>query len=181
MQASDQLSLSGLVSYATIDHETERLIDYTDANGDVDRFANTETDATQIEVAGTAYDEIVRDATAFGPVAGVTYLETDVDGFREEGALGLDFVFPDQTIESLQINVGGQASYTTTQDFGILQPYGRAFVVYEAMDDARAIDIIYAADDLDVSSFTLLTDSPDRTRFEVGGGLNFHFRTFKLF
>jgi outer membrane lipase/esterase len=167
----DQLGFTGFFNYALIDFDTERVLDYTDPNGVVLRRAQADTDANQFEISGGAYYDFTRGPWTYGPTVRAGFLRTDVDGFRETGAQGLDLKFDDQAAESLQTALGGAVSYVLSVPFGIMTFQGRGEWVHEFLDDSRTINVRYVNDPFpDSPTIRITSDDPDRDRFLLGVG-----------
>lgn len=172
-----QLQVSGLFSYSFIDYESERVLQYEDPNGVVDRVARGETDANQFAVSGTASYDFVLDNLVVGPTARVSFISQNVDAFEENGAGGLDLAFDDQDNESVTTGLGVAASFALSQSFGVLTPYGRAEWEREYADDARTVNLRYVNDPfVDSPVIQLRTNDPDRNRARIGGGVSALFR-----
>ncbi len=172
-----QLQVSGLLSYSFIDYESERVLQYEDANGVVDRVARGETDANQFAFSATASYDFTYQNLIVGPIARVSFINQDVDAFEEEGAGGLDLAFEDQDNESVTTGLGVAASMALSQSFGVLTPYARAEWEREYADDARVVNLRYVNDPfLDSPAIQLQTNDPDRNRARIGGGVSALFR-----
>jgi uncharacterized protein with beta-barrel porin domain len=179
---------SGIIAYSWITYDSDRRILYRDgfrrdAAGNlltIDRTARGETDASQIEASGKLGMSFASGPVEYGPSFAVAYRRLEIDGFAESGAQGLDLSFSDQETESLQFQLGGDIGRSFATEMGVVKPYARATVLYEALDDRRNIDVNYRVDPfIGTANATpvirVATNSPDRTRFLLGGGALFDF------
>ena len=173
----EPLGVSGFVSYGMVDFESERILNYTDPNGVVNRKITGDTDADQIEATGNIYYDFSSGPWTFGPTGRISYLRMDIDGFTEEGGQGLDLVFEDQDAESFKTALGGAVSYSISTSFGVALLQARAEWVHEFLDDSRTISLRYENDPFpDSPIITLTTEDPDRDRGLVGGSASFVFQ-----
>lgn len=178
---------SVLGAYSWVDYKSNRTINYNDGvrtdpgtttNGFVNRVASGKTSARQYELGSRVGYSFRAFGYEYGPSIAVGYRKLDVDGFDENGALGLDMSFAKQNTESLQISAGGDVARSFTTGFGVVRPYARSAFVYEARNDKRTIDVRYRVDTVQfgLGSGTPIirvqTTSPDRARFTIGGGVS---------
>lgn len=171
-----QAGISAYGSFGQVDYTSRRRLQYTDPNGVVDRTAKGDTDADQYEVTGSGYYDFVAGPWTYGPTLKLSYLRTEIDGFTEQGAQGLNLTFEDQSSESVQTWLGAAVSRTFSTGFGVTVLQARAQWVHEFADDSRTVDVGYAADPFpDSPTITLTTDDPDRNRGRIGLGASFVF------
>lgn len=147
--------LDGYVSYAMQNFETERTLlvgpgMLAQANGD--------TDANQIQLGATLGYGLNTEARAsIGAVAGLYYINLDVDGYSETGAGPLSAVIPSRTIDSLRGQLGAEASFQLEPGNDKLVPILRVVWNHEFMDDALAIRSGFAG----APATTFATPGPD--------------------
>lgn len=166
-----ELSLSGYAAYGWVSYESNRILSYSDPNGVVGRVANGKTDGNTIEVTISGNYELSFDALRIGPSARLSYFRSEIDGFNESGALGLNFSFQDQTGTSFQSALGASATYAVSTSLGVLTFQGQAEWIHEYEDDSRTITVRYTNDPFaDSPAIVLRTDAPDRDRFGLGAG-----------
>ena len=72
--------------------------------------AGGETNGTGLTVTGEVGYMMDSDAFHFGPVAGFTYVDLDIDGYTESGAAGGNIIFPDLHSSGVSGFFGGEAS-----------------------------------------------------------------------
>jgi len=171
-----ELGLSGYMNYGSVSYDSERNQVYTDFNGAVDRTAKGSTDAYQFEATGTVWYNMSSGPWSFGPNGWLSYFYTDIDGFNESGAQGLNLKYDDQDSDSLQTGLGGDVSYTVSTSGGIVLLYSRAHWIHEYKNDSRSISMRYLEDDFDDSpAIKVKTDNPDRDWAQLGVGGSFVF------
>lgn len=104
------------------------------------------------------------------------YVRVDIDSYGErptrsgspgEGAL---LHIGDQTIESLKAEAAVQLSYAASQSWGVMLYSTRLGLEQEFSNDSRRINARFLGDPTN-TTFSLATDSPDRTYLNLGAGL----------
>jgi uncharacterized protein YhjY with autotransporter beta-barrel domain len=142
----DKFYLDVLATYGINASDTSRHIVYEDVGGPVNRRARGDADGYQAVIgASTGYD-FTFGGWIVGPHAGTNYVQVEVEGYRERGALGADLAFPDQTAQSWTANLGAHVSYVITPKWGVLVPYARLDYVHEFEDDAETVNVDFASD-----------------------------------
>jgi outer membrane autotransporter protein len=157
------LELTG--SYAWDDFETKRNI----LVGTVARRAKGHTGGESWGLDLSSYYELGDGAVSFGPVIGVSYLETRIDGYREGGAGSAGLRVSGQKTNSLQTRLGAEFSYGIETGLGRLAPSLQADWIHEFEDDLRRIDATFV--DFPRAPFEVRSDGPDRDYFQVGAGV----------
>lgn len=166
-----ELSLSGYAAYGWVSYESDRLLSYSDSNGTVNRVANGETDGNTIELTINGNYELSYNSLRIGPAVRLSYFRTEVDGFDESGAQGLNLSFQDQDGTSFQSALGVGATYAVSTSLGVLTLQGYSEWIHEYDDDSRTITVRYTNDPFgDSPAIILTTDAPDRDRFGLGAG-----------
>ncbi len=155
-----------IVTYSNLDFDLDRRIRYPTVN----RTASSSTDGDEWAASlGTGYS-FTSGAWSYGPHVRVNYVDTDIDGYTESGAFGLDLRVDDQDVRSLTTDLGANVSYAVSTGFGVLTPYARGEWEHEFEDDARSITARFVADP-NQTRLVLRTSSPDRNYFRVGTGV----------
>jgi outer membrane autotransporter protein len=155
----EELYVDGIATLGWTKYHTER--DNTDGNG----TARASTDGPQVSFSvGTGYNFNVGPLT-FGPVGRMDYIRVHIDGYHETGAGSSNARVGSQTIESLTVNLGGQAMYTISTAWGALSPFARAEWVHELMGDSRNVTGAVGS-----AAVTLQTNTPDRNYVNLGLG-----------
>jgi len=144
--ASDTFYIDALVTYGTLNYNSERRISFTDSLGTIDRTASGSTDGTMFTAGiGTGFDFSIAGFT-FGPNIGTYLYDVDVDAYSESGAGGLNLNIGDQGAQSHTINAGGHASWVFNAGFGVVIPFLRFDYVHEFKDGIETVGVRFAAD-----------------------------------
>ena len=160
---TEQIWIEASAGYSRNDFDMSRNINYANIN----RTATGDTDGDEWSgTLGVGYDWYV-DALSITPTAKLAILRSQVDGFAESGAQGLNLTVEDQDIDSLTGQIGVEVSYAISTDFGVLVPGARAAWVHEFDDDSRVITLRYTADPAN-TALTVITDNPDRNYVDAG-------------
>ncbi len=175
--------LNGLISVGQSDFETSRNISIVDKNGGginsiadgnfatVNRTATSSTEADTFQASfGAAYSMYYKNGVSFTPSANLTYYNSKVDGFGETGADGLDLVFDEQEIDSLQASIGANVSRPYSADWGVLVPYARANAVFELQDTAQTVRGRYTVATDQNDSFVIRTNDADEFVVDLAVG-----------
>jgi uncharacterized protein YhjY with autotransporter beta-barrel domain len=163
---SDNAYIDAYIGVASLEYSTEREGTIDGSLGDDFGLAGKvsadyDGDQTLVGVS-TGYDWF-RNRFAYGVSAALDYSKTEIDSYEEKGGTGLELAFPDQEFESLTLALGVNGSYTVDMGWGALIPNIRVAAVHEDMNDARSFDArLIVMPDVDTTSLTLETDSPDR-------------------
>ena len=160
---TDNAFIDGSLGYARNDFEMSRNI----VIGAISRTANGDTDGNEISASFGGGMDFAHDGFTITPTVRLDFLDSDIDGFTETGALGLNLRVNRQSIRSVTGTGGVEVSYAISTDFGVVVPQGRVSWVHEFSDDSRAITVQYAADPNN-TQFGIVTDSPDRNFFDLG-------------
>ncbi|MDF0665812.1 MAG: autotransporter outer membrane beta-barrel domain-containing protein [Nitrospira sp.] len=125
----------------------------------------------------TGYDHPIGRFT-IGPRAGVTYSNTHIGGYTENGSTGIELKYNDQWINSLQSVLGVQGSAAFSTSFAVLVPQFNADYIHEFANNQRFINVQFAQDLRGTmgfpgapTKFTFQTDVPVRNYFNLGTGL----------
>lgn len=149
------LYVDGYLTYAMHDFETERTL-LLGPNSPA--TATGETDASQLQLGGTmGYGLNTAASASIGAVAGLYYINLDIDGYTETGAGALSAVIPSRTIDSLRGQIGAEASFQLQPGNDRLVPILRVVWNHEFMDDALLIRSSFAG----APATTFATPGPD--------------------
>ncbi|MEM1146817.1 MAG: autotransporter outer membrane beta-barrel domain-containing protein [Pseudomonadota bacterium] len=180
--------LNGLLSVGQSDFETSRVISVVDKNGGgindaadgnfatVNRTATSSTDADTVQASlGAAYSMYYENGVSLTPSANLTYYYSEIGGFGETGSNGLDLVFDDQEIDSLQASIGANISRAVSADWGVLVPYARGNAVFELQDTAQTVRGRYTVATNQNDSFIVRTNDADEFVVDVAVGASAQF------
>jgi len=133
---------------------------------------------------GWSWDGNAGTATLFGRGS---WMQADVDGFRERGAAVVVPGFEAFGVTDFGIEVGdqkltsllGEAGIDLSRVFqfsgGLFVPQINASYLHEFDDDGQRIRGRFLGDVAAASSFEIFTDDPDRDYFNVGASIRFQF------
>ncbi|MCA0448500.1 MAG: autotransporter outer membrane beta-barrel domain-containing protein, partial [Proteobacteria bacterium] len=167
----------GVFNYAGTDYDSQRRILYSEAGTTVDRTASGTTSGAALS-GGVAvgYDFVVGGFT-IAPTLGYFYVDTDIDGFTERGAAGLDLAYDEQSYRSATGNAGIRISYAWKTSWGVLVPHLRGTYVREFEDATEVFGVRFASDPFASASdptppIVVRTDEPDNSYFRWAAGLS---------
>lgn len=142
----ESIYVDAMATYGWTNADTSRIINFTDTGGLVDRRATGHTDGSQFVASiGTGMD-FGQGKWIYGPHAGSSFSEMQLDDFSEEGARGLNLIIPNQVTRSLTANAGLHVSCTLTPSWGVFVPYLRLDYVHEFEDAGQESAVRLAAD-----------------------------------
>ncbi len=121
--------------------------------------------------AGAGYDFFVG-ALSVGPYARVNFSRSEIDGYTEQdlSGSGLAMIIDDDGATSLTSDLGIQAAYAISTNWGVLVPQARFEWEHEFRDDERTIVSRFAGDAAG-NVFGVRTDPPDRNYYNLGFSL----------
>jgi len=179
----DRFYIDGLAGYAKSDYDVKRRINIANNNPDV--FDGNDIKAS---VKGTPDSDdytasigggyhFGTGALSYGPYGRLTYLKVKVDDYKESGAgkYGLNLDVDGQDWKSVTSVLGGQISYASSQNYGVVMPQGRLAWVHEYEDDSTRMKATYI-DDPRKNTLRAITDDPDSDYFELGVGVSAVFK-----
>lgn len=180
----DRFYIDGLAGYASTNYDIVRNI-FVPNNGNTSVYggnnivatANASTDSNDYTLSAGAGYYFSQDAWSYGPYGRLSYYSVDVNNYRETGAeiFGLNLNVDGQKWKSLTSVIGGQFSYSSSQNFGVLVPQGRLAWVHEFKSDAQTMAATYVTD-VNKNVLVAQTDNPDRNYFEFGLGVSSVFK-----
>jgi outer membrane autotransporter protein len=128
-----------------------------------------DTDGNEFRISvNTGYDFQLGMFTV-GPRVGVSYRETTMDGFREQGSTGLELAYDNQNVQSLTTTAGIYGAVAISTGFGVIVPQGTFEYVHEFLDDQRSVGF-RLVQEVAQQRFLFQTDRPDRDYFNLSVG-----------
>jgi outer membrane autotransporter protein len=163
---TDAIYVDLITSVSLIDQDLTRNLVWPT----VARVALGNTDAQEFSVSvGGGYDFAYQGWT-FGPYGRVDYVNTEIDGFTERGAFGMNLTFGGQDITSVSTLLGGRVTRAISTDFGVLIPELHADWQHEYQNSSRPITVAFANDPAG-NLISIFTDPPDRNYANIGASL----------
>lgn len=142
----------------------------TDRPGSGQASSNSTSNVFNVN-ALAGYDHPIGRFTV-GPRVGVTYSNTKIGEYQENGSTGIELKYQDQWIHSLQSVVGIQASGAFSTGFGVLVPQINADYIHEFANSQRHIGVQFAQDfRVNPTKFQFQNEAPDRNYVYLGTGL----------
>ena len=167
--------IDAMVGYTDNDHDQKRNVIYTITGATpVNNAALSETDSDEISVSVTAGRNFFANNWTLSPYGRIEYADIEIDGFTEQMAQtnaagnGLALQIDDQDFESLMMTIGASASTTWAERYF---PRVSVEYVHEFKNNNDPITGRFV-NDTSRTTFTLLTDPPDRNFVNVGAGLS---------
>lgn len=187
----DNAYVDGYLGFAALDYSSERDIRVDGEAADNFGFTgviDSDFEGDQLLAGISGGFDWYRGNTTYGVFGALDYVETEVDGYEEEGTTGLELEYPDQESKSLTLMLGVNGSHAVDMGWGQIIPNASIAAVYQGEDDSREFDarlLLYS--DADTRALTLETDSPDREYlittlgvvFAMNGGNQF-FATYEF-
>lgn len=169
----DSLYLEGTAGFSYMNYDSKRriVINSTTAAPSVNREANGDFDGYQFSASGGVGYSVPIDGFDLTPYARGSFTHASIDGYRENGAWGLDLRFSDQDIESFTTTVGVLGSKAISTNFGVLVPSIWGEYIHEFLNNNDGSTVSYVHDPTGLSSFTAANEDPDRDYFQVGAGM----------
>jgi uncharacterized protein with beta-barrel porin domain len=119
---------------------------------------------------GAGY-EYYWDNLSLVPQGRINYAKFNIDSYQESSSgSGLNLAIDDQQLESLTASLSASLSAVYSTVYGVFTPYLSLDWQHEFENDSRAI-IAYFVNDPTQTTFSVLTDDPDRDYFNLGLGL----------
>jgi len=172
---TDQLFVDAIASVGWHFYDSERQIlappPVLGDPGLVRSSAKGDFDAIHYGVAANVGYTIQLLGANVTPIARLEYLRAEIDGFTEDSPAAIELEFDDSDAESLPLNVGIEADYPISTQFGIIAPNVRAEYVHDFLDNDDGVLVRYAADTTQLSEFEVSTENKDQDYGILGAGL----------
>lgn len=174
--------IDAMAGYTENDHDQTRNVIYTiggpgtglgAGSNTISNAALSSTESEEFSVSVTAGRNYFLDAWTLSPYGRIDYADIEIDGFNERMAQttalgsGLALQIDDQDFDSLMMTLGASA---TTQWGERYFPQVSVEYVHEFKNNNAPITGRFLAD-TSGTTFTLLTDRPDRNFFNVGAAM----------
>jgi outer membrane autotransporter protein len=164
--------LDAIFTYGWNDYDTKRNIAFPG----ISATAKADPSGNQLAVGASAGYDFHFGALTVGPSLRVSYVNVDVDRYRERGAGIFDLGVKSQNAESLTTSLGGEISYAISVPFGVLTPLIRFEWEHEYLGGSRLVQGTLVSDPTQ-TLFSARTNDPDRDYFNLGVGITGTFRS----
>ncbi len=164
---SEQVFVDGILSLGQNSYDSARNFQ---AAGTTHHLTADTDGSEQALTLGAGYEVQMQNLT-FVPQARINYLRFKIDSYDEASSgSGVNLHIDEQEIESLTTSVSANLSMAYSTSYGVFIPYLSIEWEHEFNNDSRAI-VARFVNDPSVSSFSVLSDDPDRDYFNLGLGV----------
>ena len=174
--------VDGVLTWGRNDYDVVRRIRYAIAGlaggaTSVDQTARASPGSDQLAFAVSVGRDFNRGAWSFGPYARATYTRLDFDGYTERLSNptgpggGLAVSVDGRELKSLEGVVGGKATYTSSQSWGILMPSVQVEWLHEFEDDVENL-VSRFVNDPTQTEIVIPGEQIDQDYFNLGLGLS---------
>lgn len=168
---TDKYYVDGLIGYTRTDYDISRRVLLP---GLLSRTATADTEGDGFTASVGGGMDLHYRGFDYGPYARLSYDKSDVDGYTETGAVGLNITADNQDWESLTSVIGIRGSRSMSMGWGVLAPQLRLGWVHEYLNGSETSTAFYVADPLKnaQTALTTVSDDPDRNYVELGLGVS---------
>lgn len=167
-QPGESLYVQATATYGENDYDMTRNLDLPLEGV---RSARATTGGTQVALGlDVGLDRSWKTETLSSFVR-LSWVEADLDGYRETGADPFNIEVEAQTLSSLLSELGLEWTHTASFGWGLLRPMLRLAYLHEHDDDRRLIRGRFLVDPQSDNQFSIPTNAPDRDFFNAGAGL----------
>ena len=169
--------VDAIASYLQADYGSRRHIQFTEGGSPIDLMARGATDGSTLGVAFTVGYDFTFGGLTIAPSVGYNYMMSNIDGFREAGAAGLDLDYEKQDYVSATANAGLRMSYAWNTRIAVVMPQVRGEYIREFIDDTESFGVRFANDPFeDTPLIVVSTAVPDRSYYRFTAGVSAQFR-----
>ena len=133
--------------------------------------ARASTDGTQVALGVDVGLDRAWKAETLSGFARLSWVEAELDAYRETGADPFNVEIEAQTLSSLLSELGLEWTHAASFRWGLLRPTLRLSYLHEHGDDSRLIRGRFLVDPAPDNLFSIPTNAPDRDFFNAGAGL----------
>jgi outer membrane autotransporter protein len=177
MYTKNGLYVDAIASYLHSTYGSRRRIAFTEGGAPIDVTARGATNGTTLGAAFTVGYDFNFGGLTIAPSVGYNYMTSNIDEFRENGALGLDLLYQQQDYVSATANAGLRMSYVWRTSFAVVMPQVRGEYIQEFIDDTESFGVRFANDPFkDTPLIVVTTAVPDRSYLRLTAGLSVQLR-----
>ncbi|RUM93863.1 MAG: autotransporter outer membrane beta-barrel domain-containing protein [Thiothrix sp.] len=171
---SESFYLDGLIKLGSNDYVTDRRVS---REGDLLQEAAGDTEGMEYSLSLSGGYDYNQGALSYGPYGRLSFTRAEIDAYTESATRsgvkgeGSVLTLSDQEIDSTTAVLGGQVSYAISRPNGVLLPQARFEWEHEFSDGSRELAAQFVHDPSN-STFSIITDEPDRDYLNVGLGLS---------
>lgn len=170
------------ITYADSDFDVTRHIKYRDMSGIVDLRRGGSTNGEQLLATLDFGWDYNSGPWTFGPNASLSYSDTSIDGYAEQGDSGLELQYSGQDNITSTAGLGFHGSRVFLMNWGVLIAnvngnYYREFKNQNGIIRASFVHDPFRLDSTNpTSEMLIISDIPDRNYFSLGLGLAAQFK-----
>jgi outer membrane autotransporter protein len=165
IQATDQIYIDGILTWATMNFDSKRLATPTGL------FAYGNRDGEQLYGALSSGYEFDIDALTLAPYIRINLASAVLDRFAEHGAGSASLTVGQEDLTDLSTVIGFRGDYAISLEDGILSPHFRVELNHE-FEGASHTTLDYA-DELQGPFFKFASDPVDRNNMTIGVGASY--------
>ncbi|WP_020406679.1 autotransporter domain-containing protein [Hahella ganghwensis] len=166
---TDSFSIDLQAGYGSMDFESVRRIHFTTTD-ETDVSATGFTSGEQFLFNGQIDWAWNREALSILPFARFDYVNSQIDGYGENGAGGLNMTISEQTIDQLTVSAGFQTTYAISNSWGVLIPTANVRLLSEVESNRDEVFGQFASDPDPENRFVLSADDADTLYYQIGVG-----------
>ena len=164
---SEQVFVDGILSLGSNRYDSTRNFL---AAGTTHSLSGETDGSEQALTLGAGYEMHAQNLT-FVPQGRISYLRFKIDSYDElSSGSGVNLHIDEQEVESLTTSLSANLSMAYSTLYGVFVPYLSIEWAHEFNNDSRAI-VARFVNDPSLSSFSVLSDDPDRDFFNLGLGV----------
>lgn len=168
--------IDGSLAYASNDYTLKRQIQYALSDQTIAQIAKSNPSAALWGLDIGAGYTFYREAWSFTPALRLSWLNNQVDSFREQMSNpsapggGFALAIDSQTYKSFTSDLGFQISRAISYTGGVLIPQLRFSWIHEFENDQQQVGATFV-NDINSQPLFVLTAEPDENYFQLGIGL----------
>ena len=168
---NSQFYLDGIVNLGWSRLDSMRKIEFSTIN----QTAEGKTNGNEYSLGLSGGYDFAHEGFSFGPYGSFNYVVANIDGYNERSPDGspsaILLAIGGQKITSMNSALGAQASYAISTKKGVFIPKLSLDWEREFKDDSRLVTARFL-NDISGSSFSVSTDEPDRSYFNMNIGFS---------
>lgn len=150
--------------------DISRKIKFDVGGVDVDETASGSTHGNQVGLSlGGGYELVLRNSIVTQITGNLRLTKTDIDGYEETGANGLNLRIKEQSIDSRVFKLGALVSYAISYPWGVLSPQLDVNWIHQFKTEGQRVHASFVSDPYN-TSFVFTTEERDSDYFTLNLG-----------
>lgn len=166
----DDFSFYAQATYAWLDYESQRNINYGSGDIVTDAIVRSTTGGQQTGFNSRVDWQWQKNAFTLTPYARLDFLNTEVDAYEEFGTSGLEMAIGKQDSSQLSVALGLQTSYVMNMSWGVFIPNLELAYLSEASSDRDPITARFAVDTDPTRTYSIINDGGDSSFYQLTVG-----------